>query len=445
MNRSNLMLLSLAVVLAACGPDEANGSATNNDTCLDGERCVDPADMGPGTEDSGGGGGDEDTGTTNNTDPDMGGIGGDDDAMPADMGGDEDAGMACDRTPEPADRDRKVVVGLPFTDTQYEVFDLSAAGDLSQPGTTFTMGRAFEGKIQFTPDGEVGFVAQDDGTLGVFRFNDSGQPEVLAAKMDPGFYVSGIRLAPSGDYLYGWESGFRDVGGALYRMEIDCASGMPAAAESLAPTKLMRGGVFLGPGRMAVAATDILDDERPNDVHLVDLDGPSRVASIPAFGTQDAITAGFDVTADGEWALIGDNSVFNEDQNSVAAVRIDGDALTAGQRIDIQDPVQIVTSPFDNAAIVLSTTDDNINVLGYTPGANNPFALQGPLDVAESSLLPGSATMIHRGSLEGLVLVGENVAIRRVQFEANGDVTDLGILDLGDGNDAITGAIGVQP
>lgn len=433
-------LLSLVFALAACGGDETKNT-NNAANCGPADRCVDP-DMGTnGTQDTGGGG-DDDTGTsTSNNDSDMGAGGGDD------AGSSTDAGVkGCNRMPLAADRSRKVVVALPFTETDYEIFDLSTTGDLTRPGTKFSMGRAFEGEIQFTPDGEVGFVAQDDGTLGVFRINSNGQPEVLAARMDPGFYVSGVRIDPSGDVLYGWETGFRNVGGSLYRMELDCASGMPGPADMMyAPAKLMRGGVFLNSGRMAVAAVDILDDETPNDVHLVDVAEPTRIASTQVFTTEDAITAGFDVTADGQWAIIGDNSLFSQDPNSIATVRIDGDTLTPGQRIELADPVQIVASPFDNAAIVLSTTDDNINVLSYAPGTAEPFALEGPLDVTDATLLPGSAAMVRRGALEGLVIIGENVAVRRVQFEANGDVTDLGIVALGDGNDSITGAVGVQP
>lgn len=49
--------------------------------------------------------------------------------------------------------------------------------------------------------------------------------------------------------------------------------------------------------------------------------------------------------------------------------------------------------------------------------------------------------MITRGSLTGLGLVSENVAIRVVRFRA-GMLTDLGPFSL---EGAIAGAIGVQP
>jgi hypothetical protein len=56
----------------------------------------------------------------------------------------------------------------------------------------------------------------------------------------------------------------------------------------------------------------------------------------------------------------------------------------------------------------------------------------------------GDDGAVTRGSLEGLVLVSENVSIRRIQFEGGGVVTDLGLTSLSDGVPAIAGAVGVQ-
>jgi len=53
--------------------------------------------------------------------------------------------------------------------------------------------------------------------------------------------------------------------------------------------------------------------------------------------------------------------------------------------------------------------------------------------------------MIDRGLLRGRVLIAENLAIRQVQFNPDGSITDLGTTSLGSGIPAIVGAIGVQP
>ncbi len=42
-------------------------------------------------------------------------------------------------------------------------------------------------------------------------------------------------------------------------------------------------------------------------------------------------------------------------------------------------------------------------------------------------------------------MVAENVAVRRVRFEASGGVTDLGAFRLGSGIEVIVGIVGVTP
>src|SRR5665647_445189 len=87
----------------------------------------------------------------------------------------------CPRTPSPPDHARHVVVSRPY-DTAgaqaggYEVLDLSETGTLTRPNRLFTMGRAVTGTIAFTPDGEVGIAALDNGKLGVFRLAPDGTP-----------------------------------------------------------------------------------------------------------------------------------------------------------------------------------------------------------------------------------------------------------------------------
>lgn len=429
--------VGLALLAVACGKDETTNNGTN---CGVGTRCA--TDFGH-------------TGADATHDPDS-------NTVPTpDMGGTPDAGEVdvpdatkpggCDRMPRPADGPRKVVVSLPFTNSTYEIFDLDAAGELSRPGVTFEMGAAHEGEIVFTPDGQVGFAVQENGTLGVFRLNSAGMPEVLAAQHQAGFYVSGAIIDDAGENLYAWETGFRKTDdlsakGALYRVPIGCATGLPEAPIEFFRGKLIRGVSRISPTRLAVAAVDVIDDETPMDAHLVDFAGPSRLASVSTFPDEDSITAGFATTHDGLYMLIGDNSAFAEAPNSVAVIGIQGSQLFAQQSFDILDPARILTSPFDNAALVLSTVGDAIWVLDYNPGAAaSPFSIRGELETTAPILLPLGAAMVTRGSLEGLTIIGENVGIRRVQFETDGAVTDLGLFELGSGIESIPGAVGVQP
>ncbi len=62
-----------------------------------------------------------------------------------------------------------------------------------------------------------------------------------------------------------------------------------------------------------------------------------------------------------------------------------------------------------------------------------------------SPSLPGDLVMIDRGGLEGLVLIADLSSVYAVQFQENGQVSDLGATDVGEGIPAMVGAIGVQP
>lgn len=78
----------------------------------------------------------------------------------------------CGRVAAAADRTRYVVIAHPYTTSgaaspAFEVLQLSATGTLSRftPPRTFMLAtRAPFGTITFTPDGEVGLVALDDGS-----------------------------------------------------------------------------------------------------------------------------------------------------------------------------------------------------------------------------------------------------------------------------------------
>jgi hypothetical protein len=52
---------------------------------------------------------------------------------------------------------------------------------------------------------------------------------------------------------------------------------------------------------------------------------------------------------------------------------------------------------------------------------------------------------IERGKLKGWVLLSENVGVRRMAFDTDGGLRDLGITSTGDNLSDIVGAIGVQP
>jgi hypothetical protein len=373
--------------------------------------------------------------------------GGGDDALP-------DGGVTACARPAAADGARRVVVSHPYTEAGgaaavYRVLTLSADGELSETDTTFELGRARGGAIAFTPDGKLAFVAQDDGTIGVVAFDDDeAAPRVVHAGVD-GVYAGAVTVAPDGDRLYVLDQQWREHGGGIYQRAIGC-DGSLGAAELVLAAKLPE-AMFALPGadRLLVVARDVLDTTGDRDAHLVAMDGaPTVIGSVDAFPDDEALVSSAALSHDGRYLLIADNSELSGIPNRIAAVEIRDDGLAARQVLTpIEDPYRVLSSPFGDAALVVSGYGDALFALDYRPGDEEPYAVRGELSyVGPRPMLPGDAVMIERGALRGLVLVAEVGGVRRVRFGAAGAVTDLGVLEIGGGGVAgLIGALGVAP
>jgi hypothetical protein len=417
-------LLGPALLIAACGGDAAESAPTTGATTTAGSGAS-------GASTSSSGGGSAATGTS--------GAGG--------------SGESCPRELGPADRVRKVLVSHPYDAAAgpadvYEVFDLSTEGELSTTGVRFEMGRATLGEIAFTPDGRIALAPQEDGSIGVVRFGDDGTPDVLRMRFQGDFYAGRVVMEPDGQHAIVVDPNFPENGGGLYRLRIRCDDSI--TDEGLVATSKSGWGLALvgdGSGRGVLAAKEILGSAAGDDAHLITLGAaPARLGGADAFGDDAAIVGSIAVSHDGRFAFLGDNSVAGP--NRVAVVAIDGDSLAPAQLVpDVPDPIAIVPSPFDNAAMVVSGFGDAIYSFGYDPGdAADPLFLHGEIAYAGAPpALPSGAVLVDRGALTGLALVAENVGIRRVRFEADGLVSDLGAFELGGGLEDITGSIGVQP
>lgn len=375
-----------------------------------------------------------------------------DGAPVGDAGGDVGI-QPCPRSPGPDDKPRFVVVSHPFAGagqkaTDFEVLALSSDGELSSTGTHFSLGVAVDGEIAFTPDGEIGVVAQDDGSLGVFRVNAGGTIEVIHTAFSGSFYAARVVAGERGDTMYVLDSQWRNNGGGIYRIRIGC-DGKLTDEGLIAAGKLPYAMALLGSGRALVAARDLLSSQAGDDAHLLDLGQAQVVAGADAFGDDEAIVSDLVVTHDGRHALLADNSAYSTTGgNRVAVVAVDaaGGSVAPVQILkDLKDPVGFAVSPYDNAALVLGAQADSVWVLDYAPQGNPPFALRGKLTATTPTLLPGVAVMLERGKLTGRVLIAENVSLRQVQFKPDGSVEEIAIYDFGAGVTAIPGVLGVQP
>lgn len=370
----------------------------------------------------------------------------------------------CPRLPAPADRPRTVVVSHPYDadgnpSGSWEVADLSEDGVLVPGGPRFEMGRAAWGEVVFTPDGEIGIAAQDDGTLGVFRVvPDSGAIVVVHAAFQGSFYAARVVMDPSGEVAWVLDSEWRDIGGGVYRVRIGC-DGQVSDEGRMVPAKLPYALEFLpdGSGRAVLAAKDVLEAPQGHDFHLLQWGegGPDRSGEVPSvlgsasgFPDTDAIIASMAVSADGRFVMAGDNNLFSGTGNRVAVIEVVGDGLAARQVLaPVEDPVGIAFSPFGDAAIVVSGYGDAVFVVRYDAGnPASPFQWQGEVAYqGKKPALPGQAVLIRRGLLAGRVLIGEVSGVRQVQFASGGVVTDLGLTSFGAGLQNMVGAVGVQP
>ncbi len=364
----------------------------------------------------------------------------------------ESTSRGCARTPSPDDGPRRLVISHPFLangerSNVFEVLDVSPEGALSRPGRQFEMGNAVSGSIQFTPDGEVGLVALDDGKIGVFRLDAAGHPTVVHEGFKGAFDAGRVVMEPGGDSALVIDRNWRERGGGVYRVTIGCDGSLTDQGRILA-AKSPGAVTFVGQ-RAVVAAVDAGDlpksGEPPHaNVHLVDMSGAPRVtASADIFG-YDIIVGGAAMTSDGRTMLVGDVNGFGDFPNRVAAVDVSEARVRPSGLMPVENPEAIATSPFGDVAVVASPMADAIQILDRG-GPQNGWRVRGPVPYADGRRpqLPGDLATIDRGRLRGTVFVSENVSVRRLEFQPNGSVVDRGSLELGEDFSSISGAIGV--
>lgn len=387
-----------------------------------------------------------------------------DEPTPTDEGGttpgphDGDAGTedgavtsACPRVAKPDEHVRRVVVSHPFTEGSekgkvFEVLELSTAGALTKTGVTFEMGPAYA-PIAFTPDGEVGIVAQEDGTLGVFAFDAAGKVRVVHAAFKGDFYASDVVISRDGTRAFVLDSQTKSNGGGVHQVSIGCdgtlrsdglvVDGEKAHAMALVPSD---------PDRAILIAGAALGSPADTYAHRLDLSGakPVRLASGSVFGDGDAIASSVAVTLDGKFALVSDDGLAVG--NRIAAIALSD--MTPRPAISTPAPAGVVMSPFGNALLLLNADgQDALRTVTYDPTNDQaPFAITTQIATAGGKTeLPSIARVIERGTLKGRVLVAEVQKVRQLAFSPNGTIADVDASIGFDGSTGIVGSLGVEP
>ncbi len=384
-----------------------------------------------------------------------------------DMAPDMSIPNKCRRAPELEDT-RAIVAARPYLDdgspgTSYEVFTLDLQGVVMSTGRDFDMGRAIDGKIHFTPDGEVGVVRQEDGSLGIFKLDANHNVTVidpgyvgLQAKVNPSQarYFSTVTMLRDGSGLIATNGSWRNVGGSVWYIPLDCVTGLPGQEVQIAESKLARHVQQLhgNDGQLVVASHDILAPMVREDAHLLDIHAPTMptlLGSARIFMDDDATMTAMAISENDKHVLLGDSNLFGgpTTNHRVGVFEITPNGLIARNIIsDILDPADIVVSPHHNAAIVSSFEGNKLVVLDYEPNnVTTPFTPNGEVRTTNATLLPSTMVMVRRGALNGVVVVAENTGIRTLQFMPSGDVLELHQANFGQDLSDIIGAIGVQP
>lgn len=380
------------------------------------------------------------------------------DAGPPDAGQPADAGLpdaGCTFLAAPAGGARRVVVSHPFPDdggsrdNRWEVFTLSATGTLAPTGTFFRMGRSSDGAspIVFTADGRIGLVAQEDGTIGVFRFDDQQVVTVVHAGFAGNFSAGKLVMQPSGNRLWVLDFNTQNNGGGVYTVDVAC-DGTLSNEQYVMPGNNASAAVLLPVAQqLLVAARSLPSSPAMQDLHVVDVAQPTPVvrSSTTGFPDRDAIAPTVSVSRDGRFVALPDNGYAVG--NRIAFFERAGTGLTAKQVVATNGPVAVSFSPFADLGLVVNTDGSDHfrrltwNALGTT------FTVSAPITYTFGRpQLPSAPVMITRGPLLGRLLVAELDAVRQLQFEQDGGLTDVSSTPAGGtGSAQILGTIGVTP
>lgn len=360
----------------------------------------------------------------------------------------------CSFFPTPDNAERRVVVSHPFPgdggsrDNRWEVFTLSPSGTLTPTGTFFRMGRSTDpsSPIVFTADGRIGLAAQEDGTIGVFRF-DGLNVTIVHQAFTGAFSAGKLIMQPSGNRLWVLDFNTQNNGGGVYTVDIAC-DGTLSNEQYVLPGNNASAGVLLAAAQqLLVAARSLPSTPMMQDLHLVDISQPTPIVrtSTTGFPDRDAIAPTLWVSRDERFVAMPDNG-FGVG-NRIAFFERVGTVLTARQVVPTNAPMSVTFSPFADLGLVVNSDGaDQFRKLTWN-AAGSTFNVSAPIAYVHGRpQLPSAPVMITRGPLTGRMLVAELDAIRQLQFEVDGGLTDVSTTPAGGtGNEQILGTIGVVP
>lgn len=377
----------------------------------------------------------------------------------ADMGGGDDGGDDTDGKcafgdPGDADKERVVMIGLPFTNdvevrgTHVQTLTLSADGTLLNEGVTLDVGFRVA-RIEFAPSGALALVLGEDGELASLSVDGPMNVAVVDGVSMPSADYGDLALSADGETLSVVGLNVAETSGVSV-VSVACDGGLTVEEDGFLNVRLAQSMALLPGEERAVllGGQATFEPVDPNDLRLLARDGAGwrEVGAFDVF--DDFIDASrIGLSPDGQLLLIPNGSPFSEDGDQVSVVAVEDDTLREVERLtDMPDVREAYFRP-DGRNIVLTLLE---------PGQVKILVREGE-DVAVSQTVRGVGLVeqmapIERGALDGLMLFssidpieGASSNIAMLRFTGLGEVEDLGQLNLGEELRHIPGAIAVQP
>lgn len=324
-----------------------------------------------------------------------------------------------------------MVVSHPFKNSGsksnlFEVLEWKS-GIISKTGHFFQMECVTDGTIIFIEDGQWGIVAQDRGSVGIFRLSSTGKPTVVK----PAFhlnkcYASRIIADPKNISRVFILDG--DSVGGIYALRIS-TSGDVIDEGLYMPAVLPVNLIFPAVGDGSALLIGM------NGVILI-INWPSKAIlfNISAFKDNNAIVSTATLTYDQRYLVVlDDNTVTGHTRLAVLWVDVTTNLLSRVQLITrgIKDPTSIVCSPYNNAMLMTSCQGNAIVLLSYNVfNTTHPLNNEGPIIVSgEAPQLPTTIiAMYGTNGNSARVLVSELLGVRQIEFTSVGGARDFGWL-----------------
>ena len=288
----------------------------------------------------------------------------------------------------------------------------------------FTMGRAISGQVHIAQDGSWGAVAQQDGTVGIFRYENGGvsvlEENLTVQANGEAVYAGSLWLDSQKGELWITDPNWPDNGGGLLRATLDCVSGTITGTQKVFSSK--NGYAMHSFGENWV----YLGREINNELYQLSIfdESDQFIAQGNAFDDDESIFSA--LASDGSNILAADNNEFSSIPTRVSHVVWDEETIQQQHIFNVEDPIGIVI--VDDWAFIAS---------GY---GNAVWEYQLSTQSARSVMdIPLPSSILRQGDA---VYVAGNTQINRIEVSSAGFDTTQKVVERS-GMGGIIGAFGV--